>query len=280
MHRLILAFIVSSLCFSGQNIFSNAEPIMGPDVEVPKQGEFPFVVSIQIKDNDSNRDGTHVCTGTLISQKHVLTAAHCLSAKNKYNHFEILVGNTDWKKATRHFTNFWIDYNTWCEKRKKKIPEFHLNDLVILILTEKVENARPVHLSSKTNAQLYGLTAQIAGWGISNSGDVPSEMRKANLKILTNTRCEEKYKYINEIEPRFHKATICTQAQPHAVATCGLAGGPLLYKNYKLVGITIGLCFKDVPLSEQVNIHYGIDYFRDFIEDVKRYKIAAPNPMD
>lgn len=40
--------------------------------DVATSGEFPYLVSIQL-------DGRHRCGGSLITKKHILTAAHCVT---------------------------------------------------------------------------------------------------------------------------------------------------------------------------------------------------------
>lgn len=106
---------------------SHQVALRGENVRDSEINEFPSVVSIGVKDN------THVCTGTLITSKHVLTAAHCLTIVNPAI-TEIIVGSIDREHGKIHHASHWIAYAEWKNRSNNEYNPLE-HDIAIITVT-------------------------------------------------------------------------------------------------------------------------------------------------
>jgi hypothetical protein len=76
---------------------------------------------------------------------------------------------------------------------------------------------KPVTLLTLSNSDLYGLDVTTAGWGVSNTGSSAIGLEAVNLKILTNTECEERTNEILGYKLDMDIGIICTAIEPFAL---------------------------------------------------------------
>ncbi|XP_014215075.1 chymotrypsin-2-like [Copidosoma floridanum] len=205
--------------------------------ELVAAGEFPYMVSIQI-------NGQHYCGGALISEKHVLTAGHCVYKyvqnpfTNNLREITVEVGSTrigsgrtykvESLTCTKHFTT-------------QDISEYFIpNDIAIITLAEDVAGSEYVKIIKLPPANFelpVGTEVVISGYGSSQFRGPPSlVMKKTKLHTISLQECNQFYRNMGSKITNHH---LCTKRDV-GYGTCGGdSGSPLIY-NRQVIGIVSG----------------------------------------
>ncbi|KAL2744995.1 serine proteinase stubble-like [Vespula maculifrons] len=187
-------------------------------------GEWPWISALF-------NAGRQFCGGSLIDNKHVLTAAHCVVNMNSWDVARLTVRLGDYNIKTnseiRHV-----------ERRVKRVVRHRgfnsrtlYNDVAILTLSEPVEfteQIRPICLPS--GSKLYvGMTATVIGWGsLRESGPQPAILQEVSIPVWSNSEC--KFKYGSAAPGGIVDSFLC--AGRAAMDSCsGDSGGPLMVND-------------------------------------------------
>ncbi|KAI4489963.1 hypothetical protein M0804_004145 [Polistes exclamans] len=195
-------------------------------------GEWPWIAALF-------NAGRQFCGGSLVDEKHVLTAAHCVVNMNSW----------DVARLTVHLGDYNIKTNSeirHVERRVKRVVRHRnfnsrtlYNDVAILTMSEPVEfteQIRPICLPS--GSKLYtGMTATVIGWGsLRESGPQPAILQEVSIPVWSNKDC--KFKYGSAAPGGIVDSFLC--AGKAARDSCsGDSGGPLMVNDGRWTQIGI-----------------------------------------
>lgn len=246
-------------------------------------GTWPWLVGIFRKVNRANL--VQRCTGSLITNRMVLTAAHCFKFDSKF-------GKISSKNILLAFGRY--DIRDWTENdavnsNVKKIilypdymrtqeAEFFENDIAFVI-TESFINfnsrIRPICLwpltTDKTAMNLIGKSGTVVSWGHPTDNSNENPPRRINLPIVHSERCFPNDKIQKE------RSVICAGTEEEGHTTCkGDSGsGFAIWVNetWFLRGIVSG-AISDSTLDrcglETYMIFTDVVHFQDWITKLIR----------
>ncbi|CAL4144347.1 unnamed protein product, partial [Meganyctiphanes norvegica] len=215
------------------------------------RGAYPWLVAVG---SPGSTQFNVNCGGSLITHKHVLTAAHCWDLGNpthvrlgEHNVLNQRDGAEDVRIARR---SIHIGYD-------KSLSQ---NDIALVTLERNVafkNTIRPVCLPFREdlqNTHFEGNQMDIVGWGYTNEHAQQASIvpREAKVRVASMGRCQQAYSRVNNVD--ITGAQLC--AGGDGKDSCqGDSGGPLNYfdtneERYYLVGITstgVGCARQEYP---------------------------------
>jgi len=172
------------------------------------------------------------CGGTLISNQHVLTAAHC-TAGGSTSSIAVILGEhrTDDSSVRRVSISKITDdplYNS----------NTLANDYSILTLSEPVEftaEVAPACMPWDTTETYAGQVATVSGWGtLSSGGNQPTVLHDVDVTVQSNAQCQQAYGASSITD-----VNICA-ADAGKDSCQGDSGGPLVIQEngrYAVIGV-------------------------------------------
>lgn len=135
----------------------NLDPriVGGKDV---KEGQIPYQVSLRLPAAD-----LHFCGGAIISNRFILTAAHCMADLESRPRFVIaVVGSVHTNQGIRIKIDKITSHEDW--NRTKHINDISLLRTAVVIIFS--DNIQPIALPSKQNLPpVENTRALLSGWG-------------------------------------------------------------------------------------------------------------------
>uniref|UniRef100_A0A3Q0RSN4 ST14 transmembrane serine protease matriptase b n=1 Tax=Amphilophus citrinellus TaxID=61819 RepID=A0A3Q0RSN4_AMPCI len=232
--------------------------------QASQEGEWPWQVSLHFKGMG------HVCGASVLNNRWLLTAAHCVQDKDKQkfsqaDQWEALLGLHEQSQT-----------NKWTVRRGvKRIiahPDYdHLSydhDITLMELDTNVnlnQNIWPICLPSPTHDFPEGEEAWITGWGATREEGLSANvLQKAAVRIINSTVCK------SLLEDSVTDNMLCAGVLKGGVDACqGDSGGPLSFTSPKgrvfqagVVSWGEGCARKNKP-----GVYTRVTKYRDWIKE-------------
>ncbi|XP_066594937.1 chymotrypsin-1-like [Prorops nasuta] len=246
-----MVFLLLLLSLALHSIFCNPEPnnprariVGGHDAP---SGKYPYMASLR-------QDGVHVCGGSVISNRFILTAAHCvvLLAPNETN---VALGS--------NFLNQTEDYH---EVKRIITSNFDadkiINDIALLELKTIIrynENIQPISLSTKENST-GGYSATLTGWGLMSEDDkdVPNTLQEIGLTIEEPKVCATEYK------TPIMDSHICTHTELNKGGCRRDSGSPLVSNGLQIGILSYG---KDCGVASPM-VYTRVSFYKSWVDRI------------
>jgi len=202
--------------------------------QATRANEFPWQVSVRRKSTNS-----HFCGGSIISERWIVTAAHCMDGETAAL-VSVVVG--DWTRNAASSVRQTLDVASFRNHESYNTRTSENDISLIKTATAITFNADVAPICAPDTANSYSYyKSQCSGWGTLTSGGVccPQTLQYVTMNVTTNTFCNAAY-------PRNAITNDMICASDNVGGTdrdsCqGDSGGPLTIKEsdgvFRLVGV-------------------------------------------
>jgi len=200
-----------------------ATRIIGGEAAVP--GSWPWQVHLSVCGKwDKVTRECNICGGSLISDKWIVTAAHCIPEEPEgtvmVGAYSVSEGGTERIRVKR-----FVAHPSW------NYPSMFDNDIAVLELefgAQFNEKVSPICLPQKSVCFTEGTPCVVTGWGLINErGGFPDKLQEVAVKLISRERCRQ-YSGYNHITDRM----TCAGYESGGYDACaGDSGGPLICRD-------------------------------------------------
>lgn len=246
---------------SGETRLEDGAPSRIVGGEPSADGAYPWMVSLRIFEDTGNTISLSgpLCGGSLIDQKHVLTAAHCLLDDNnepRHSAAQLAVahGTNTTTGLSAENVAFVADWTAHPDYQKAAVADI---DLAIVELAEPID-AQPLTLMDlelEDVAVQHNQWVKAIGFGATEPGflELPEELREVRLPLVGRSQCSQAYSGITWPDGTPAAITnnmVCAGYSDDTIekSTCsGDSGGPVVSQLapglFRLTGVTsFGVC--------------------------------------
>merc|ERR1712183_248439 len=178
--------------------------------------EWPWLAALVHK---SGRGSGQYCGATLISDTHVLTAAHCLEPFRKED-ILVRLGEYDFSQTGE----------TGDETFSVAAMKLHENDIAVIRLDRAATFSKsiwPICLPAPST-QFTNNRAFVIGWGtIYSAGPVSNTLQEVNVRVWENSECAQNYATLSRVVTD----TMLCAGETNKDSCQGDSGGPLNCMN-------------------------------------------------
>ncbi|XP_028172298.1 serine protease 44-like isoform X2 [Ostrinia furnacalis] len=162
------------------------------------EGQWPWQVALY---QTQTVDNKYICGGTLVSERHIVTAAHCVTQKGSNrltdkNTLTVYLGKHNLRTSVEGVQIRLVSHI-------HKYPEYNGSsyqmDLAILVLREPVfftDWVRPVCLWPDSDTSLntiVGKRGSVVGWGFDETGVATEELSLVEMPVVKTETCIRSY---------------------------------------------------------------------------------------
>ncbi|XP_042160788.1 serine protease hepsin-like [Oncorhynchus tshawytscha] len=232
--------VLSLLCQDcGRRSLTEDRIVSGVDA---RQGSWPWQVSLQY-------DGVHQCGGSIISDRWIVSAAHCFPERNRQvSRWRVLLGSIYNKlthKNVRVLEVKTVVYHSSYLPFVDPNIDDNSRDIAVLALAQPLhftDYIQPVCLPHYGQRLIDGQIGTVTGWGnVGYYGTLADVLQEANVPIINDAVCNAPDYYDNQITT----SMFCAGFEKGGTDACqGDSGGPFVAEDslskasrYRLLGV-------------------------------------------
>jgi secreted trypsin-like serine protease len=285
LSRVVVLIAIASGCAS---LAAEAEieiPLGIPDVP---EGKYPWQVRLYERVNDSRG----FCGGSLIADRWVLTAAHCVVDPVTGKTVDDLIvgyGSTDRAKTTKARIEKIVAHPDYATKPEADLALIMLRVPVLQLAIPLSDNSLDQKLISP------GAKLVVAGWGVawdpeyvgdvaaalvelatpskdkSSELDIPIRLNEAEVEVLGADHCAALLSGLDDSTPKLGEGELCVLPLSPARDSCvGDSGGPILAQtehDYQFVQVALVRWDAHCGDSKYPSRHTKLAPFADWIAE-------------
>lgn len=239
---------------------------------------YPYLVSIQ-EMGEMDTDNKHLCSGTIISTKHVLTSAQGVTYPRServrdFSKFVIIVGANDIAETTTKDSQMKAISEIYTHPDFKRISL--ANDIALVAITVPFQFndfTQPVKLikwkafKTRPPSETYS-SCRAAGWGATNT-EVP-ELRHIRFKISQNKDCE--LLLLKQMQYLFSPDLQLCTSNPNLKFCWGDSGSPLICSGRQVAFVSWG---PGCGVATNPGVWTRIDPYVKWIKNMTEPKVLA-----
>ncbi|XP_068619406.1 clotting factor G beta subunit-like [Battus philenor] len=201
-------------------------------------------------------DGKWICGSSVLNQRILITAAHCLYGCRKQPRIDAFAGHEDIRKVTvkRRVNSILI--------HEKYNNRYVRNDIGLILLKDDLPLGNKIKRVIITKQSSHGLYAVVAGWGLVNdqTKEGTDILKSAKQKVRSFSTCNK----VGTLVPGMMCAGSLQVNQPRP--SQGDSGSALITANYRQIGI---VSFR-YPTYPGLVVYSNISYYYNWIKDRSR----------
>merc|ERR1711976_739650 len=186
--KMKVLVVLALACFAAASARRAGSRIVG-GTEVSFPGKYPWQASLEY------RGGSHTCGASMISNRWLVSAAHCVGAGT--SSLAIVMGMHDryWRwdgDARTYYLSSIVRHPGWNNDGSQGFP----NDIAVLQTSSSIatnQYTQPITMASQ-GQDFTSANCVITGWGrtsgaVAGGSSLPDVLQEANIDVLSQAEC-------------------------------------------------------------------------------------------
>lgn len=238
--------------------------------EAAKPGEFPHQALLGYPNDNAPEGYKFDCGGSLISERFVLTAAHCFA--QGYPTI-IRLGEHSLHDEYDNQVDFEIEKIFKHPQHKFRLS---YNDIALIKLNQDVKFSKLIRPACLWTGDSFNVSSVIAtGFGLNDTAGDPADiLQKVMLDFLDREQCDKKFHKQAKFPKGVQPSQLCIGSKRGGKDTCqGDSGGPIQVITepkgctYHVLGVT-STALQGCGIGQSAAIYTKVSSYIDWIEEI------------